>query len=206
VLHVVQAGDTISGLAYQYDVPEADIIAANNLENPNVLQVGMELIIPMSGPDQITPTWTPNPTPTDTSIPFEPPSAALTATALALGGSNATSVLGATGVVGGPVQVEIEEVIAAGNSDREAVVIVNRGKQVADMRDWTLSDANGNVYVFKDLRLWPGGSATVNTRVGEDNNPAFNFYWGKLQSIWSTGEAATLRDAAGTVVAEYTVE
>jgi hypothetical protein len=81
VVHTIQAGDTISGLAFQYDVPEADIIAANNLENPNFLQVGVELVIPIGGVIEATATFTPAPTPTDTPIPFEPPSADMTATA-----------------------------------------------------------------------------------------------------------------------------
>ncbi|NIV39826.1 MAG: LysM peptidoglycan-binding domain-containing protein, partial [Anaerolineae bacterium] len=60
-----------------------DIIAANQLENPNFLQVGMQLIIPIGGVPEVTATFTPAPTATDTPIPFEPPSADMTATVAA---------------------------------------------------------------------------------------------------------------------------
>ena len=62
VIHIVQSGDTISGLAFQYDVPAADIIAANQLENPNVLHLGMEVVIPVAGVPDVTATFTPAPT------------------------------------------------------------------------------------------------------------------------------------------------
>ncbi len=207
LVHVVVAGDTISGLAVRYDVPQADIIAANQLQDPDNLQVGMQLIIPVGGLPQITPTWTPEPTPTETQIPFQPPSASLTATALAEAGVTPTASPGAptASPAAAEVKVEITEVISAGNADREAVVIKNNGGQVVNMAGWTLSDANGNIYTFADVRLWEGGSVTLNTRIGQNGNPAFNFFWGKLQSLWSSGETATLRDAAGTVVSTFTV-
>jgi LysM repeat protein len=200
--HIIQSGDTISGLAFKYDVPEADIIAANQLQNPNMLQVGMELIIPVGGLPQITPTWTPQPTPTDTPIPFQPPSVDMTATALALAGVTATSLPTPTVAAGG-VQIEITEVTSPGNADREAVVIANKGQQLVDMAGWTLTDAEGNTYIFPNFRLWPGGSVTINTRIGQDNSPPANLFWGKLEPIWSASEIATLKDAAGKTVSAF---
>lgn len=44
--HTVVAGDTISRISRQYDVPVDSIVEANNLRNPNILRVGDELIIP----------------------------------------------------------------------------------------------------------------------------------------------------------------
>lgn len=208
VVHVIQAGDTISALAMRYDVPAEDIIAANQLVDPNILQVGTQLVIPVGGLPQVTATWTPAPTPTETPIPFLPPSADLTATALAEAGITATplSTPAATGsAASGEIMVQITEVVAAGNADREAVVIANKGSQMADMRGWTLSDANGNIYTFTDLKLWPGGSVTVNTRIGQNGTPAFNFFWGKLQPLWSAAEMATLKDATGSVMSTFTV-
>jgi LysM repeat protein len=206
VIYVVKSGDTISGLAQAYDVPAEDIIAANNLQNPNFLQVGMELLIPIGGLPQVTPTFTPIPTPTDTPIPFEPPSADMTATAAAESGATATPLptsLPSEGVL----QVEIGEVIAAGQVDKEGVVITNTGTRLADMQGWTLSDAEGNVYTFPNFRLWGNGSSvTVHTRIGQDGNPPSNFFWGKLEAIWSPGEVATLKDAQGNVIATYTVQ
>ncbi len=205
VMHVVQSGDTISGLAMQYDVPAEDIIAANQLQNPNILQVGTKLIIPVGGLPQATATFTPQPTPTDTPIPFEPPSADMTATAAAEAGATATG-LPTPVPVEGDLQVEITEVIGAGQVDQEGVVITNLGTRVADMQGWTLSDGGGNVYTFPNFRLWGNGSSvTVHTRIGQDGNPPANFFWGKLEAIWSAGEVATLKDGDGNAIATYTV-
>jgi hypothetical protein len=41
--------------------------------------------------------------------------------------------------------------------------------------------------------------------VGQDGNPPANFYWGKLEPVWSVGDVITLKDAQGAVLATYTV-
>jgi LysM repeat protein len=203
-VHVVRAGDTISGLAFEYDVPEEEIIAANQLENPNLLRVGMELIIPVGGLPQATATFTPAPTATDTPIPFEPPSADMTATAAAELGATTTPL--PTPVPStGELQIEISQVLGAGQIDQEQVVITNVGSRLADMQDWTLSDEAGNVYRFPNFRLWGGGSVTVHTRIGQDGSPPENFYWGKLEPLWSPGQVVTLKDAAGATLSTYVV-
>jgi LysM repeat protein len=204
VLHVVQAGDTISGLALEYDVPEEDIIAANDLQNPNFLQLGTELVIPVGGLAPATPTLTPVPTATETPIPFEPPSADMTATAAADAGATAT-VLPTPLPSSGEIQVEIADIVGAGQADEEQVVITNTGERLADMQGWTLSDGEGNAFTFPNFRLWTGGSVTVHTRIGQDGNPPSNFYWNKLVAIWSLGEEAVLRDADGAIVSRYVV-
>jgi len=204
VTHVVQPGDTISGLALQYDVPGEDIIAANRLENPNFLQVGVELIIPVGGLLEATATFTPAPTPTDTPIPFEPPSADMTATAAAELGATTTPLptpLPSTG----ELQIEITEVLGAGLVNQERVVITNLGDRLADMQGWTLTDADGNIYVFPNFRLWSGGNVTVHTRIGQDGNPPANFYWGKLEAVWSAGEVVVLKDAGGITLSTLVV-
>ena len=44
--YVVQAGDTLSGIAAQLDVSLADLQQANDITNANLVQVGQKLIIP----------------------------------------------------------------------------------------------------------------------------------------------------------------
>ena len=204
VVHTVSAGDTISGLAFQYDVSEEDIIAANQLENPNFLQLGMQLIIPVGGVPDVTATFTPAPTPTDTPLPFEPPSADMTATVAAELGATAT-YLPTPLPSSGDLTIEITEVLGVGQIDQESVVITNLGDTLADMQGWTLSGADGDVYTFTNVRLWAGGGVTVHTRVGQDGSPPSNFYWGKLEPVWSPGDVVTLEDASGAVLATYTV-
>ncbi|MBS1252170.1 MAG: N-acetylmuramoyl-L-alanine amidase XlyA [Anaerolineales bacterium] len=46
VRHVVAAGDVLSAIAAQYGVTAEAIIAANDLEDPNRLEIGQELVIP----------------------------------------------------------------------------------------------------------------------------------------------------------------
>jgi LysM repeat protein len=44
--HTVQADDTLSSIAVQYDVNFNDILAANTIPNPDIVPVGTQLLIP----------------------------------------------------------------------------------------------------------------------------------------------------------------
>jgi LysM repeat protein len=44
--HVVQKGETLSAIATKYGVTADAIVRANNLNNPNALQIGQKLTIP----------------------------------------------------------------------------------------------------------------------------------------------------------------
>ncbi|GAB4269415.1 MAG: hypothetical protein Kow0080_13000 [Candidatus Promineifilaceae bacterium] len=46
ITHIVQPGETITQIANQYGITVDDITAANNLTNPNQVQVGQQLLIP----------------------------------------------------------------------------------------------------------------------------------------------------------------
>ncbi len=202
-VHIVQPGDTISGLALQYDVSEEEITAANQLENPNFLQVGMELIIPVGGvPTQPPATLTPAPTPTDTPLPVDAPSTNMTATAAAALTPTSTPLPVASS---GELVIEITEVLGVGQVDQEMVVIKNLGDTPAGMQDWTLSGPDGNVFTFPYVRLWGEGAVTVHTGIGVNGSPAEHYYCGRLQPLWSLGDVVTLKDAQGMVLATYTV-
>lgn len=49
-VHVVQSGDTLGSIAVQYDVSVEELMQANGLTDPNVLNVGQTLIIPTPTP------------------------------------------------------------------------------------------------------------------------------------------------------------
>jgi LysM repeat protein len=68
VVHVIQPGETLSGLSYEYDTPLDAIIGANPDVNLDLIYEGQEIIIPLSMPTA-TPTPTPQPTATATSTP-----------------------------------------------------------------------------------------------------------------------------------------
>jgi LysM repeat protein len=64
IVYVIQPGDSLSGIAYRFDVPIEELAKANGIEDPNVIAAGQRLIIP--GPTQeptatVPPTATPTP-------------------------------------------------------------------------------------------------------------------------------------------------
>ncbi len=181
VTHIVKAGDTLGNIAEQYDVPLDDIIAMNNIPNPNILEVGQELIIPIGGLP--TPTVAPSLTPTSaeppTPIPTEPPAL-------------------------GEAKVLIGEIVSIGDLDKEAVVIANDGNRQIQLANWRLEDGQGNVYVFKPFILF-GDGANVVLHTGPGADTTFDLYWGLAFAVWESGETATLRDADGTVRTTFAV-
>ena len=46
VIYIVKKGDTLSSIAYEFDVPADDIMRANGITDPNLIYEGQELIIP----------------------------------------------------------------------------------------------------------------------------------------------------------------
>lgn len=47
-IHTVQPGETLASIAKEYDVTTEAIVEFNELANPNVIEVGQELLIPLS--------------------------------------------------------------------------------------------------------------------------------------------------------------
>ena len=46
VIHVVQVGETLGEIAERYGVSLDDLIAANDITNPDIIEVGTQLLIP----------------------------------------------------------------------------------------------------------------------------------------------------------------
>ncbi len=67
IVHVVQQGDTLQAIAFDYGVRVDALQRANGIENPQLLQIGQELIIPLGqneglrAPSLLLPTPTPQP-------------------------------------------------------------------------------------------------------------------------------------------------
>jgi len=70
IVHVVQPGETLLAIAQQYGVSLQAIQAANGIANPERIQAGQTLVIPLATP---TPAPGPTPTPTPTPEPTYPP-------------------------------------------------------------------------------------------------------------------------------------
>lgn len=45
-VHVIRAGESLAGIARQYEVPPADLAAYNNIDDPNLIVIGQALSIP----------------------------------------------------------------------------------------------------------------------------------------------------------------
>jgi murein DD-endopeptidase MepM/ murein hydrolase activator NlpD/LysM repeat protein len=59
-IHVIEGGDTLFGLALEYDVTMEDILIANSMSASDILHIGQEVIIPIEPP---------TPEPTATAVP-----------------------------------------------------------------------------------------------------------------------------------------
>ena len=55
VNYVVQAGDSLALIAQRFGVSYQMIVEANQIENPNLIDVGLQLVIPPPDPDQARP-------------------------------------------------------------------------------------------------------------------------------------------------------
>ena len=194
VTYRVQPGDTLLSIAAQFGVSVEDIMTANDLEDPNFIQVGQELIVPLGGLPEPTPTATPLPRPTDTPGPTttpQPPTPVPTDT---------PTPLPVTPPATEP-EVVIRDILGAGVLADEAVLIFNGGRAVR-MEGWTLTDAQENVYTFPNLFLGTGGSVRVHTGTG--SNSATDLYWGRDAPIWGEpGDVTTLRDESSLVIGTF---
>ena len=180
VRHIVKGGETLGSIAEQYDVPWEDIAQFNELENPNILSVGSELLIPIGGLPTVTPEPTVSPTSAapPTPIPTEPPAA-------------------------GEGKLAIREVSGLGNLENEALVIANEGERRVELRDWKIEDDQGNAYVFEPFILFGDSELRLHTKVGA--NTTSDLYWGLTYAAWEPGETVTLRDADGAVRATFSI-
>jgi LysM repeat protein len=176
VIYVVEKGDTLSSIAYEFDVSADDIMRANGITDPNLIYEGQELVIPVGGLPTDTPPSATSPPPVVTDTPTP-------------------------GSVASPVpagQVRISDVLGRGDLTVEMVVILNSERPIR-LKDWTLSDAQGHTFTFPDLFLGAEGSVRVHTTAGQ--NSVTDLYWGQGTAVWTeSGDVATLRDADGAVV------
>lgn len=207
ITHVVDSGENPSLIAVQYDVNLFTLLEVNGLTEDTALslQIGDELIVPLEGcpVDQFLGTATPIPTETpdqsstpqpptqDPSDPTFTPSPDVTPTP----SLTPTVTLAPTAT---DAQVEIVDVVNAGDVTAEGLRIRNTGATV-NVTGWTLSDVDGNEYVFTEQIIFSNQEVTVFTRSGQDT-PVARF-WGLDDAVWEAGDVVTLRNADGDVQA-----
>ncbi|MFQ5612718.1 MAG: LysM peptidoglycan-binding domain-containing protein [Anaerolineae bacterium] len=211
--YIVQPGDSLSAIAAFYGISLQDLMAANGLDNPDFVQVGQELLIPLGGLPDVPPGTAPEPAPTNTGIPFDPPTplpedaTIPSEPAVTVGPSptpteTPTAVPTATAPPLDEVIVSVEQVVGGGDLEQEAVVLLNEGPGI-NLTGWTLAGSELGPYTFPNLFLWSGGSIRVHTRAGA--NTASDLYWNQGEPAWPTGTVLTLNDPTGKIVSSYTV-
>ncbi|MFN8082655.1 MAG: lamin tail domain-containing protein [Dermatophilaceae bacterium] len=81
----------------------------------------------------------------------------------------------------------------------EYVIIKNTTTTARVITGWTLRDKTGYTFRFPTFTLKAGASVTVHT--GKGTPSTTHQYYGKTWYVWNnTGDAAYLRNAAGTLV------
>jgi LysM repeat protein len=181
--YFVQSGDTASTIATRFEVSLSELFVLNGINDQTILQIGDELLIP--SPDcepEVPPPATPSPRPTF-NLTIVAPTATLPS-------------------VAEDSQVQIVNILNPGDITAEQVEIENQGGEI-NLFGWTLSDGQGNIYTFPDVRLVPGGIIRISTRAGT-NTPGF-LYWNQNSPVWEIGETATLSNAASIIQSTFEV-
>lgn len=139
-LYIVKPGDTLFGIAIEFEIPVDALMAANGLSNPDELDIDQPLIIPSDewvnayrekrSESQSNGTATP-------TIVVEPP------------------------------EVKIIGVLGAGILEEEAIRFMNSGG-VAYMSGWRLDDGEGHIYIFPAFTLH-SGAFNLNIVSGNDS-------------------------------------
>ncbi len=193
LLYIVQEGDTLGAIADAYEVSIADLMSINGLTDPNLIYPGQTIVIPvgqLSYPtiepmgEETAPAATPTSELFSTSLPAAVPTPLPTLTP------------------SGPPLIEISQVLGSGNLEAEVVLIRNRGGTIS-LEGWSLSDAEGNVFFFPALTLFPDTNVRVHSMAGDD--VPTDLYWDRSTPAWNGGELITLRDRTWSVVDTYVV-
>jgi hypothetical protein len=101
------------------------------------------------------------------------------------------------------ININIRTIVGAGDLAVEYVEIINRGENPADLTAWQLRDENGNEFTFPALILNSGGAIKVLSKTG--TNTVIELYWQADTPIWQSGETAHLINAAGELMASYSI-
>ncbi|MFL7891351.1 MAG: LysM peptidoglycan-binding domain-containing protein [Anaerolineales bacterium] len=183
--YTVETGDTLGAIAVKFNVTVAEILAANEIPNPDALEVGQVLII--LRPLVAVATHTALPA-EEIEEPVEPTSTTPTSTPVPLTGES---------------QVLIDSVIGVGDLASERVFLKRVGPGEISLTGWSLESENGETFTFPQLTLFENGAVFVHTRSGQTT--AVALYWNLDQAVWSSGDTVVLIDDQGNVHSSYQI-
>ncbi|MBP8964620.1 MAG: lamin tail domain-containing protein [Flexilinea sp.] len=100
--------------------------------------------------------------------------------------------------------VSISEVIGTGDINSETVYIKSNADTAVQLENWTLEDADGNIYKFPNIQIIRKGTfIPLYSRSG--HNTPFELYWGLTEAAWQSGETVVLKDPDGNIQATYRI-
>jgi hypothetical protein len=96
------------------------------------------------------------------------------------------------------VEVVIPLESAFGDGD-EYIVLLNSSNHI-DMSGWTISDEQGNTYMFRDFILNDMSAVRIHSGGGQDTQT--DLFWGKTNPVWGSRKSGkvVLRDITGAPV------
>ncbi|MBE0408237.1 MAG: LysM peptidoglycan-binding domain-containing protein [Anaerolineales bacterium] len=177
----VQSGDTLGGIASRFGLSLELLMEANNISDPNRVDVGQLLVIPQLITATLTATQTAT-MPTATATPR------VTATAPEQGGE---------------AQIIIDSVIGAGDLANERVMLKRSGSGELSLEGWQLVEEGGLTFTFPQFKLFEAGAVYIYTRAGQSTS--VQLFWGLDEPVWQPGELVTVLDDQGQVRATYRV-
>lgn len=186
--YIVQTGDTLGAIAVKFNITVAEIIAVNEIANPDALEVGQVLII--LRPFVVVST--------QTSLPAEEFSEE-TDTGSATPASLPTNTPPPTG----EARVIIDSVIGAGDLATERIYFDRIGPGEISLAGWQLVDENGEIFIFPEFTLFERGGVYIYTRSGPAT--AVTLYWELDHAVWESGEMVVLLDNQGEEHASYQI-
>lgn len=172
----VQPGDTLGDIATRLGVPLQDLMEINDIEDPNALDVGQVLIVPVSSGSLTGQNDTPDTGDQPATATPEPESSG-------------------AGVI-------ISAVYDAGDLQNESIRLFNTGG-IVRMEGWTIDDGEGRIFTFPDFTFYSTGAVNLHTRSGVDTS--IDLFWGLDEAIWEPGKVVTLKNADGDVISTFPI-
>jgi hypothetical protein len=112
------------------------------------------------------------------------------------------SVPAAAGIEQGAIRlVAIVYHPAGDETEREFVLLANRGAEPVSLTNWRLENAASPPHVFTFPPFTLAAGAQINIWTGRGTNSEINFYWDSTTAIWNNnGDTANLYDDQGRLV------
>jgi LysM repeat protein len=183
--YTVETGDTLGAIAVKFNITVAEILDANEILNPDALEVGQVLIIRRPFVAASTHTALP---PEELEPEIESTAAAPTNTPEPLTGES---------------RVLIDSIIGVGDLASERVFLKRVGPGEISLTGWSLVADNGDTFTFPQLTLFENGAVFIHTREGQTT--AVALYWELDHAVWSSGDSVVLIDDQGDVHTSYQI-